>query len=120
MNLLHVPRVLLRLEGLIVFAASLALYVDADYRIVALIALFLAPDLSLFGYLVSPRFGATTYNAVHIYMGPVALGAVGVLTSSDVPAQIALVWLAHLGGDRALGYGLKYPQDLKGSHLQRV
>ena len=51
---------------------------------------------------------------------PVVLGVAGVLGSGDVAVQLALIWLAHIGADRALGYGLKYPTGFKDSHLQRV
>jgi hypothetical protein len=37
-----------------------------------------------------------------------------------VPVQIALIWLAHLGLDRMLGYGLKYPTEFNDTHLQRL
>jgi Domain of unknown function (DUF4260) len=114
------PRVLLRLEGLTVFAAAIAVYLDADYSVVALVALFLVPDVSFLGYLVSPRVGSVSYNAVHSFVGAITLGTVGVLADAEVPKQLALIWLAHIGVDRALGYGLKYPREVKESHLQRV
>jgi hypothetical protein len=34
--------------------------------------------------------------------------------------QIALIWLAHIGLDRMLGYGLKYPTEFKDTHMQHV
>jgi hypothetical protein len=33
---------------------------------------------------------------------------------------VTLIWIAHIGVDRALGYGLKYPSSFKDTHLQRV
>jgi hypothetical protein len=53
-------------------------------------------------------------------MLPIALGLVGVLGDSELATQIALIWLAHIGADRFLGYGLKYPTGFKDTHLQRV
>jgi hypothetical protein len=50
----------------------------------------------------------------------VALGVAGVLAGTDVAIQVALIWLAHVGVDRLLGYGLKYPGAFRDSHLQRV
>ena len=114
------PRRLLKLEGLVLFAAAIALYIDADFSIVALIVLFLAPDLSALGYLVNKRVGSLTYNAVHTEALPLALGAVGLIADSEVAVQVALIWLAHIGIDRLLGYGLKYPTDFGDTHLQRV
>ena len=57
---------------------------------------------------------------MHTYVGPVALGATGILADSERAAQVALIWLAHIGMDRLLGYGLKYPTAFKDTHLQRV
>jgi hypothetical protein len=114
------PRTLLRLEGLAVGAAALAVYFDRDYSLVLLLLLALAPDLSFVGYVAGTRVGAAAYNALHTYVGPVALGTIGLLADSNQSLQIALIWLAHIGIDRLLGYGLKYPTAFKNTHLQRV
>jgi uncharacterized protein DUF4260 len=115
-----VPRRLLQAEGAVVFAAALVLYIDADFSIVALVVLFLAPDLALLVFLLSPKAGAIAYDLVHIEVWPVLLAALGVLTDERLPIQIALIWLAHIGLDRALGYGLRYPTAPAESHLDRV
>jgi hypothetical protein len=72
------------------------------------------------GYLAGQRVGAACYDAVHTYVGPVILGLIGVLADADLARQIALIWLTHIGVDRALGYGLKYPSGFKDTHLQRL
>jgi hypothetical protein len=33
---------------------------------------------------------------------------------------LALIWLAHIGIDRALGYGLKYASGFGFTHLGRI
>jgi hypothetical protein len=119
-SLERLPGTLLRLEGGVVFGAAIALYVHAGFSALAFVLLFLAPDVSLLGYLAGNRAGALLYDLVHFEAWPVALGVVGVLTSSDVAIQVALIWLAHVGIDRLLGYGLKYPSAFGDSHLQRV
>ena len=119
-SLVRLPPVLLRLEGLAVLGAALVLYFDLDYSILALVLLFLTPDLSFLGYLGGPAIGAIAYNTVHTYVGPLVLAAIGVLANSDVATQVALIWSAHIGIDRLLGYGLKYPTSFKDTHLQRV
>jgi hypothetical protein len=120
MTIERLPSVLLRLEGLAVLAGALALYFDSGYGWLLLLLLFLAPDLSMLGYLGGPALGALTYDAVHTYAFPVALGVIGVLAGSDPATQIALIWLGHIGLDRLLGYGLKYPTGFRDTHLQRV
>lgn len=116
----RLPRRLLHLEGLAVVAGSLVLYFDAGYGWPLLLVLVLAPDLSMLGYLGGPRVGSLTYDLVHTYAGPVALAVVGVLGGYETAVQIALIWLAHIGLDRFLGYGLKYPTGFRNTHLQRV
>lgn len=114
-----VPR-LLRAEGLAVFAAAVIVYFDSGYGWLLLVVLALAPDLSLVGYLAGPRIGAVAYDAAHTYVLPLALAAAGILAGPDLAVQLALIWVAHIGADRLLGYGLKYPTDFKDTHLQRV
>jgi Domain of unknown function (DUF4260) len=116
----RLPRLLLVLEGIAVAAAAISLYFYADYPWWLFVALVLAPDLSMAGYLAGPRVGAACYDAVHTYVGPVVLGAIGVIAGTDTASQIALIWITHIGVDRALGYGLKYPSGFKDTHLQRV
>ena len=115
------PAIFLRLEALAVVVASVALYFDGDYAAWAFFAFLLAPDLSFAGYLAGPRVGAVIYNLAHTYEWPVALAA-GCLLSGEagLPVQIALIWAAHVGIDRVLGYGLKYPTAFKDTHLGRV
>jgi hypothetical protein len=115
------PRIFLRLEALAVVIASVALYFHGDYAAWAFFAFVLAPDLSFAGYLAGPRVGAVVYNLAHTYVWPVALAA-GCLLSGEagLPVQIALIWATHIGVDRLLGYGLKYPTAFKNTHLGRV
>lgn len=116
----RLPQMLLHAEGAAVALAALALYFYADYTWWLLVVLALAPDLSLVGYLAGQRVGSAIYNAAHTYVPPVLLGAVGVILGADVAVQLALIWITHIGIDRAIGYGLKYPTSFKETHLQRV
>jgi Domain of unknown function (DUF4260) len=116
----RMPRALVRLEGLAVLAAAVVVYVHDGYSLLAFFLLFLVPDVSFLGYLGGPRMGSIVYNAVHTYLSPLALGIAGVLADGRVPVQVALIWVAHIGFDRALGYGLKYPTAFKDTHLRRL
>jgi Domain of unknown function (DUF4260) len=114
------PRILLRLEGLTLFAGMTLLYAvwDGSWWIYAI--LFLAPDLSFAAYLAGPRAGAIVYNAAHSYMAPMVLMVTGFGLGSPLVLSIALIWLAHIGIDRALGYGLKYSAGFGFTHLGRI
>jgi len=116
----RVPRALLHVEGGVVAAAAVALYFHLGSPWWLLVVLALAPDLSMLGYLAGPAVGAMTYDLVHTYAVPVALGAIGVLADAELAMQLALIWIAHIGVDRAVGYGLKYRTGFGDTHLQRV
>ena len=116
----RLPGIMLRLEGAAVLAGSLALYFDQGYGWLALVALVLAPDLAMIGFAAGPRVGAFAYDVAHFEALPVALGVVGVLAGNTTAVQLALIWLVHVGADRLLGYGLKYPTAFRDTHLQRV
>jgi hypothetical protein len=116
----RLPRVLLHAEGVAVAVAAIALYFHADFPWWLLVALVLVPDLSMVGYLAGPAIGAAAYDAAHTYSLPVALAAVGLIVHAETAVQLGLIWLTHIGVDRALGYGLKYPTGFKDTHLQRV
>jgi len=114
-------RTLVRLEGAVVAAGTTALYVTQGRPLVLFLALLLAPDLSMVGYLHSRRVGAAAYNAVHTYVGPLVLAAAGVAAGTSLAVAVALVWTAHIGGDRLFGYGLKYAdREFGDTHLQRL
>jgi hypothetical protein len=76
--------------------------------------------LSFAGYLAGPRLGAACYNLVHTTIGPLALGAAGSILAWPSAVAMALIWLAHIGIDRALGYGLKYEAGFGFTHLSRI
>lgn len=114
------PGILLRIEGVAVFALSLYLYRETGATWWRFLALFLFPDLFMAGYLVSVRAGAQLYNLVHTYVLPLALAGAAIYLHRLGPLSFALIWIAHIGADRALGYGLKYPTFFKDTHLQRV
>jgi Domain of unknown function (DUF4260) len=112
-------RAMLRFEGLMLFTAALFLYAHAGASWVLFFTLFLVPDLSFIAYVFGPRVGALGYNMMHATVGPIALALASQLhLPTAVPLlPIALIWFAHVGFDRALGYGLKYTSGFSDTHL---
>jgi Domain of unknown function (DUF4260) len=114
------PKVLLRAEGWVILTVSFAAYRQLDGNWVLFFLLFLWPDLFMLGYLVNARLGAALYNLVHTEIGPVYLGSIAVFEHWHNTLLFAIIWIAHIGFDRTLGYGLKYSTFFKDTHLQRV
>jgi hypothetical protein len=113
-------RTSLRVEGLMLLAVSALGYqlLGLGWGLFALC--FLAPDLAMLGYLAGQRFGALAYNLAHSLAGPLLLLAAGLVLGQRGLLGAALVWSAHIGFDRALGYGLKYASGFHHTHLGRI
>jgi hypothetical protein len=113
-------RALLRLEGFAALATAGAIYAHAGFSWAAFALFFFAPDLSMLAYFAGARTGGLIYNLAHNYAFALALTFAGFL--GDMPAATAggLIWIAHIGFDRALGYGLKYPTGFGDTHLGRI
>ena len=114
------PRMLLRLEALAVLIAAVMGYraLGASWLLFAVVLLL--PDISLAGYLGGPRVGATVYNVFHTYLAPALVGAIAYATASRTAWALCLIWIAHIGMDRALGIGLKFPSAFRDTHLGAV
>jgi hypothetical protein len=113
------PRLLLRIEGAALALAAVFMFhrLGGNWWWFALI---LVPDIGLAAYLIGTRPGAIAYNALHITPVPLVLVGLGFLLPSFDLIQIALVWAAHIGIDRALGLGLKYGAGFGFTHLGRI
>lgn len=111
------PRAILRLEGGLVLVSASAAYAQTGGNWSLFLLLFLVPDFSMLGYLASARTGAVAYNIVHSYVLPLAIGLAGNSWAQPLLLDIALIWVAHIGFDRMLGYGLKYGSAFGHTHL---
>jgi hypothetical protein len=110
-------RTTLRLEGLAILVVSVTAFANFHASWWLFAALFLVPDVSFLAYLVNPRVGAITYNALHSYIAPLFLGLTAYFAQASFLTSIALIWIAHIGFDRAVGYGLKYGSAFGDTHL---
>lgn len=113
-------KILLHLEGLTVFVLCVYLYWRGDYNWLLFVLLILAPDLSMAGYLIDNRTGAIIYNIFHTYTLSLLPVFLGWLLSNPTLTAVGLIWTTHIGMDRLVGYGLKYPDDFKHNHLNQM
>lgn len=113
-------QIFLRLEGLAAVALSAVFYARTGASWWLFAALWIVPDLSMLGYLGGPKLGARIYNAIHSYVTPATLAVTGLLLHSPALLPYALIWMNHIGVDRVMGYGLKYPWGFKFTHLSKL
>ena len=110
----------LQLEGLALFLGALVAYWFTGGNWWLFVILFFVPDLSFIGYLAGANIGAKTYNALHSTIGAFILAALGLWLGNILIQHIAIIWFAHIGFDRAIGYGLKYASGFKDTHLGEI
>ena len=113
-------RIVLRLEGLCVLIAASVAYSKFGLGWGTFALFFFTPDVSFLGYLAGPKVGAVTYNLAHSYIGAIACLVVGFLFPAPTILGVGIIWFAHIGFDRALGYGLKYSAGFGFTHLGRI
>jgi Domain of unknown function (DUF4260) len=114
------PTVFLRVEGVVILGLAVFLYWQGGFGWVLFALVVLAPDVSMLGYAAGPKVGAVAYNAAHTYVGPAVLAVGGILAEAPEPVAVALIWFAHIGTDRMLGYGLKRTTGFRDTHLGRI
>lgn len=111
------PAALLRAEGAVLLALSVMLHALGETSWTLFLLLVLIPDLSMLGYLKDSRVKALSYNLGHTHPLPAVLVPFGVLAGSLLYVSLGLIWFAHIGFDRMIGFGLKYPTESRDTHL---
>ncbi|HEY6375176.1 MAG TPA: DUF4260 domain-containing protein [Edaphobacter sp.] len=114
------PSLLLKLEYATLSLAAILIYHHLHYSGLLFAVLFLAPDLSMLGYLANPSTGSAIYNLGHTLVFPLTLSVIAYATQHQLLTAMALIWITHIALDRLLGYGLKYPTFFKDTHLQHI
>ena len=113
-------RLVLRLEGVCVLMAASVAYSKFGFGWGTFALFFFTPDLSFLGYLAGPKVGAVSYNLAHFYIGAIACLVAGFVLTGPSLLCAGIIWCAHIGFDRALGYGLKYSEGFGFTHLGRI
>ena len=111
------PRKLLRLEGAVLFAASIAVFAAQGQSWWLYPALLLVPDTFMLGYLRNTKLGSIIYNLGHSYPAAAVVLALGFMIGSGFTIALGAIWFGHIGWDRMFGYGLKYGTSFKHTHL---
>lgn len=108
---------LLRIEELFLTLLAFYLFLQLGFAWWWFLLLFFAPDISMIGYLLGPKAGAWTYNAIHLKAVAVALFIAGGYLGVPWLQGAGLIMLGHSSFDRVLGYGLKYADAFQHTHL---
>ncbi|RMA66406.1 DUF4260 domain-containing protein [Ulvibacter antarcticus] len=110
----------LKLEELAQFFFGIFLFSQLAYEWWVFPALLLLPDVGMLGYLMNPKIGAMTYNLFHHKGIALAILMMGMLYWGDFYTLVGIILFSHAAMDRVFGYGLKYEDDFKNTHLGRI
>lgn len=111
------PKMLLQIEGACIFGSTIWAYSRLNQSWWTFVGLLFVPDLGMAGYLANTSAGAVLYNSVHTETPPILLLCTALARGNKAATGLALCWLAHIGLDRMLGYGLKYGSGFTHTHL---
>ena len=113
-------KTLLKLEYLAEFVLSIFVFSRLDFAWWWFPALILLPDLSMIGYVANSKIGAALYNFVHHKGLGILIGIVGFVLGQEVLVLAGVILFGHSAMDRLFGYGLKYDDDFKNTHLGKI
>jgi hypothetical protein len=109
---------ILRAEGLVCLLLACALYQVQGFSWMAFGVWFFLPDVAILVYVFgNERVGMWAYNMTHSTLGAGVVALLGLALDVSMLLQASLIWFAHIGFDRALGYGLKFPLGFRVTHL---
>src|SRR5690606_30171103 len=117
MNMTNEMNNRLKLEELGQFLLSIILFNQLDYAWWVFPACILLPDLSMIGYLANPRTGAWLYNFFHHKLVAVTILILGILLNNSLLTLGGVILFGHSAMDRIFGYGLKFNDNFKNTHL---
>ena len=110
----------IQFEYVVSFVMLFVVYLYLEFPVWLFFLLLLLPDLSILGYLVNGTIGTTLYNFVHHLSLPTIIIILIILLDSMSYLAFPIIWIAHILLDGALGYGLKYKESFKETHLQKI
>lgn len=109
-----------RLEAAFIFALCVFMYAILHFHFVWFFVLLFTIDIFMLGYLVNKQVGAHVYNIGHSFFIPASFLIAGMGLHKNMLVAGGIIWAAHIGWDRALGYGLKFSTGFKDTHLGHI
>jgi hypothetical protein len=113
-------KTILKIEELAQFVLGIFLFATLDFDWWVFPALLLTPDIGMLGYVLNPKFGAFFYNFFHHKAVAIAVMILGYLYLGEWATLMGIVLFSHASFDRIFGYGLKFEDSFKHTHLGTI
>ncbi len=113
-------KTIISIEEICLFILGVFGFSQLDYSWWWFFILILAPDISMLGYIVNTKIGAIAYNVFHHKGMALGIYFLGTYIQSSVLQLIGVILFTHACLDRVFGYGLKYFDNFKHTHLGNI
>ncbi|WP_281202757.1 DUF4260 domain-containing protein [Cytobacillus kochii] len=113
-------RIIVKWEYILLLLLTVVAYITWEFSILAFVIFLFLPDVFMFGYLLNNKVGTILYNIGHTFIFPLLILGIYFVIKEPILLMVSLIWSAHISMDRALGYGLKYEEGFKVTHLQKI
>lgn len=113
-------KTILKLEELGMFILGIFLFTQLSYAWWWFLVLILLPDIGMLGYLISTKVGAMAYNIFHHKGLAIVIYLIGIYVDIELLKLIGIILFSHASLDRIFGYGLKFKDDFKNTHLGEI
>lgn len=111
---------ILKLEELAQFILGIVLFSQLNYAWWWFAALILLPDIGMLGYVFNTKIGTLVYNLFHNKVIGIAFILIGMFYLGETYTLVGIILFSHSALDRIFGYGLKYPDSFRNTHLGKV
>jgi len=111
---------ILKLEELAQFILGIVLFSQLNYAWWWFAALILLPDIGMLGYVFTTKIGALVYNLFHNKAIGIAFILIGMFYLGEIYTLVGIILFSHSALDRVFGYGLKYTDSFRNTHLGKV
>lgn len=108
---------LIKIEELSMFLLSIFLFSNLVFEWWWYLVLFFLPDISMLAYLINSKIGAVVYNVFHLKIIAILIFLIGIYLQNEVIKLVGIILFGHTSFDRIFGYGLKYFDEFKHTHL---
>ncbi|MFC6463708.1 DUF4260 family protein [Marinilactibacillus sp. GCM10026970] len=101
----------------LLIAAIYTYFFVFHFSVPILLLFFFLIDLSMVGYIKDNKVGAIIYNSAHNLIIPCLLLTLGLYFQVNPLIYSSLILFIHIFLDRTFGFGLKYSDAFKHTHI---
>jgi len=113
-------KIQLKIEELAMMLLGVLAFSQLSFSWWWFLVFFFLPDIGMIGYLINNKMGAVLYNVFHHKAIAIFFYLIGFALQNETLQLTGIILFSHSSFDRMLGYGLKYENGFKYTHLGEI